>query len=206
VVVYLTITGSGTRATQVASAPTTNTQYTYNNSTGAIVFGLARPDNIIYVYAHPDVPQYLDSPSLGSVTTSTFFDGNYEGGQSVATTEYLKVRVTPGNGVLTNFSDSIGYPYGTLYLSHYYDGGPQVEYLRTYNYSFAGQGIGWKQTTFTDFINNNTNPNYISQASNDGDFGRSVMEFIVVSKKFSFILRNKNRQKYFYFTKNTLLK
>jgi hypothetical protein len=182
VVVFLNISAGGTRATQVASAPSGNTQYTYNNSTGAIVFGAARPDSTIYVYAHPDVPQYTDSPSLGSVSASQLFDGNYDSYVSVATTEYVKIRITPGNNVLTDFSSSIGYPYGQFYLSHYYDGAPEAEYLRTYNYSYAAQGIGWKQVTFSNFVNDNTNVNFISQASNESDFGRSVIEIIVVSK------------------------
>jgi len=182
VVVFSTITGGGTMMTQTAT-PTTNTQYSYNSGTGVITFGAARPDSTIYVYPGPEVKQYLDSPVESTPSATVLFNGDYESGISVAAGKYLKVKLTPGNNDYTTFqSVSITYPYGTFYGSYYYDAAVDNAYLRTYNYSYAGQTIGWKFQTFGNFVNTNTNVSYINSVSNGSDFGRTVMEFIFVAK------------------------
>ena len=182
VVVFSSISGGGTMMTQTAT-PTTNTQYSYNSGTGVITFGAARPDSNIFVYPGPEVKQYLDSPVESTPSATVLFNGDYESGISVAAGKYLKVKLTPGNNDYTTFqSVSITYPYGTFYGSYYYDAAVDNAYLRTYNYSYAGQTIGWKFQTFGNFVNTNTNVYYINSVSNSSDFGRTVMEFIFVAK------------------------
>jgi hypothetical protein len=182
VVVYSNISGGGTIMTQVVSAPSGNTQYSYNNSTGVITFGAARPDSTIYVYPGPEVRQYLDSPVESTPNAATLFNGDYESNIAVAAGKYLKVKVTPGNNDYTTFAGFFTYTYGTFYGSYYYDSAVENAYLRTYNYGFPGQTIGWKFQTFSNFIGTNTDASYINSVYNGGDIYRSVMEFIFVAK------------------------
>lgn len=185
-----TVSGSGTTRT-VSTSPTDiivyvdDTFYTkvttpdtgnnYSYSGGTITFGKTIAG---VVSAYPDhiVPQYLDSPIVSTLGGDNLFQGNYEGGLTVSTGYYMKIRIMPTSDGSGGFP---GYPYGSFYLSHYYTNTSEKSEYRVFNRNYRPHGIGWKVYNFTDYVGTNTGSNYIQTYSDAGNYGRTILEFIV---------------------------
>jgi hypothetical protein len=107
--------------------------------------------------------------TAGSIDVQGLFDGDYEGGIGIPSGEYLKINI--------NFNTRFpGYPYGYVYLSHYYTGYSESAKLRVYC-NYAPHGIGWHEVNFTDFYRSGTS-NLITRARNDF-YDISEMEIII---------------------------
>lgn len=158
--------------TQVTT-PDTGNNYSY--SSGVITFGKTISGT---VHAYPDssVPQYLDSPIVSTLDGTGLFDGSYEGGLNVATGYYMKVHITFDS---TGTASAPTYPYGYYFLSYYYTSTPEKSEVRTFNRNYQLHGIGWKINNFSDFVGTNAGSNYIQSFSDEGNYGRSIIDFII---------------------------
>lgn len=194
-VALYTITGTGTTRTITNSPVPSNivvyevvngndnlknnpTHYSYDSGTGVITFTYT-PSGTIYVYPDYQIQQYLDSPVVDSVSAGTLanlFDGSYESQISVANGYYLKIKITPNTNCHVGFN---GYPYGSYYLSYYYTGTPDKAEYRVYNYSYRPHIPGWKKFDMTDYIGVKTAASYIQTISDENNYGRTIVEFII---------------------------
>ena len=160
------------------STPTTQNQYSYSG--GILTFG-SQVTGTIYIYPKSNLAQYLDSPVVYTYNPpSLIFDGSYESVLDVPSGYYMKIRIM-GDANENSFSSVVGYPYGSLFLSYYYNLTPGSAQLRIYNKTYRPHGIGWKKYDFIDFIGNNSGTGYIQSYYSDGDYGRSIMEFIIIA-------------------------
>ena len=78
--------------------------------------------------------------NLGTVSAANLFDGNYESQFGIAAGEYVVVNIN-FNGIWP------GYPYGYLYVSHYYTDYTESVTGRMYT-NYAPHGVGWHPITF----------------------------------------------------------
>jgi len=157
------------------------TNYSYNNASGLITFTYT-PSGTIYIYPGAEVPQYLDSPIDATLSSeASLFDGSYESNINVANGYYLKIKITPDGTNYGSFDAITGsYKYGSFYVSYYYTGTPTETYYRVYNYSYRPHTPGWKLQTLTDYVGTKTSSNYIATTSDEGNHGRTIIEFIVI--------------------------
>jgi len=151
------------------------THYTYNSGTGALTFTYT-PTGTIYVYPGHEIPEYLDSPVNATYDGVNLFNGSYENNVQAPNGYYLKVRITPNDSGYSIFG---GYPYGKLFLSYYYTGTPDKAEYRVYNYSYRPHTPGWKKYDMLDFTGSKTSANYIQYRSDEGNYGRTILEFII---------------------------
>ncbi|AZA74795.1 hypothetical protein [Chryseobacterium indoltheticum] len=173
VVVY-----SGTTlCTDVSSNPVGALQFTYNATTGTIVFGAVATS--VQVYPEYNTPKDLDSPVVQTLNAALPFNGSYENGVTAGSEHYMKVRITPKATSRTAFNQLIAYPYGSIYLSYYYNLTPDKSELRVYNRNFQSHGVGWKKLNFADYIGNNGLTANVQSATDEGNYGRSIMEVII---------------------------
>ena len=81
--------------------------------------------------------------ALSQGELSNLFDGNYEGNISIAANTYIIVNI--------DFATRMyGYPYGNLYISHYYTSFSASATFSVYS-NYAPHGIGWHDYAVTDF-------------------------------------------------------
>jgi hypothetical protein len=160
------------RYNQVDS-PTTGNDYSYAN--GTLTFGKTITGTV-RVYPNFTVPQYIDSPVASTAGSDQLFDGSYETGLDLASGYYMKVAVRGTEDGTGGFG---GYPYGYYYLSYYNTYTPDKAEARVYNRNYRPHGIGWKKYDFTDYNNTNESGSYIQKCDVGGDYGRTIVEFII---------------------------
>jgi len=187
-----TITGSGTSRTITNTPKPSNivvyendtlkyetTHYTYNSGTGLITFTYT-PSGTLYIYPGHQITQYLDSPVVSTLSSSQPFDGSYETSASTGDeNHYIKVRITTDSSGYRPFINDLSYSYGDIFLSYYHVATCDKAEYRVYNYSFRPHVVGWKKIDFTDFIGTKGSSSYIQSVTDNGNHGRSVMEFII---------------------------
>ena len=105
-------------------------------------------------------------------SAATFFNGNYDEHTEIPAGEYLKVSID-FNGVFP------AYPYGNVFISHYYTARSASAKLRVYS-TFEAHGIGWHEIPFGVYEDSSASQ-YILSAYN-GKYGINKMEVIVWSK------------------------
>lgn len=132
-----------------------------------------------------DADYWVDSPVVTTQNADYIFNGNYETGCSVTDDYYMKVHIQFSNEQGWNPKDTTSaypsYPYGTFYLSYYYTGIPaKNSQMRTYN-KYEAHGVGWKIQEATQFSSNTSG--YIEAFTNEGDYKRTCIEFIIFGKK-----------------------
>ncbi len=149
--------------------------YSYNSTTGVLTLNFT-PSGTIYIYPGHEIPQYLDSPVNYTYTAGNNFDGSYESGNNVPYGYYMKIRITPSQSGYSGFP---GYTYGNIYASYYHTGTPEKTEYRVYNYLYRPHGIGWKKMDFSTFNGSTSSSSYIAKVSDNGNHGRSIMEFII---------------------------
>jgi hypothetical protein len=111
--------------------------------------------------------------TLTQAQLATLFDGNYETSVNIPANTYLIVNVsfsTESGGLYPS------YPYGNLYLSHYYTSYSQSATVDVFC-NYAPQTVGWKTLTFNDFVRSGTS-NLITKANNTY-YALSEMKFKV---------------------------
>jgi hypothetical protein len=138
-------------------------------------------DGVTYPYKDTSITDvnvnpYVDSPSVGDVDVSVLFDGSYESNITIPVDEYLVVDVKFSSDGATEFG---GYPYGSYYISYYYNKIPDSAYLRVYN-TYSPHTVGWKLYQFSDY-NNGGSVNRIQILSDGGDFQRKELQFVIFS-------------------------
>lgn len=121
------------------------------------------------------LPQWEDSPVIATYNGDTLFDNVYEGGISCESDEYLKVTLDFNSDRTAYFN---GYPYGTYLLSYYYTLTPEKAEVRCYN-GYAPHTIGYKTLSFSDYIGTNSSESYIQQCTDNLNFQRREIEFII---------------------------
>lgn len=121
------------------------------------------------------LPQWEDSPVIATYDGAQLFNNNYNGRISCESDEYLKVALDFSADKTAYFD---GYPYGTYYLNYYYTETPDKAEVRCYN-GLPIHTVGYKTGTFTDFINNNSSGAYIQQYTDNGNYQRRNIEFII---------------------------
>lgn len=161
----------------LVTTPTNQYQYTYVG--GVLTFG-STVTGTLYVYPGPSLTQYLDSPVQTSTTTPGCFNGSYEEGFDIPVGYYGKIKVISNDIGTANIPGN--YPYGTLYLSYYYNLTPDSAYVRIYNRNYRPHTIGWHQNVFTDYNGTNAGTAYIQKVMPDSTYGRTIMEFIILSQ------------------------
>lgn len=130
---------------------------------------------------------WVDSPVLSTLTNAGFlFGGSYENGPSCPAGQYMKVHIQ-----FSPFSDSwnpatatrfSGYPYGSYYLSYYYKNTPgKASQLRVYNI-YAAHTIGWHLYSPSVFSGSLSGGNYIECFTDNEDYSRTCVEFIIFGK------------------------
>lgn len=170
----VTVYNGTTVCTYVASAPSGEYQYTYSG--GVITFG-TNPSGTVYVYPGMTITQYLDSPVLSTTNNPVVFDGSYESFYSIASNSYAKIRITFSADATAGCGT---YPYGNYFLSYYYSNTSDSAYVRQYNRNYQGHGVGWHIMKFSDYKNTNASTEYIQYVTPQYDYGRSIIEFIVM--------------------------
>jgi len=119
---------------------------------------------------------FVDSPVVSTLSSVNLFDGSYESNPgSIPSDSYMKVAIQFNSAGSGTFA---GYPYGTYYLSYYYTYTPDSAQLRVYN-TYAPQTTGWKLYNFSDYIGTNANNQYIQSCSDEGDYSRTKVQFII---------------------------
>lgn len=78
------------------------------------------------------------------------WDGDYESFVVVPAGHTMTVSMTFPNELNGQFP---GYPYGTVFISHYYDKFSESQTLRGYS-NYAAHGIGWHEQPFSTHISN----------------------------------------------------
>jgi len=107
--------------------------------------------------------------AISQVSLAYLFDGSYESGVGIPAGQYAIINI--------NFNGNYpGYPYGNLYLSHYYTGYSQSAVLRTYS-NYEPHGIGWHEYAFSDYLRNGTSQ--LILISRNPVYAVSQMEFII---------------------------
>ncbi len=145
-------------------------------------------NGVEYPY-HGDNPvddnYWVDSPNLSSLDAGQAFDGSYESQMRVPDGYYAKIRIQFSNeeGWTPSTAKSVftGYPYGTFYFSFYYFGYPKHIEVRTYN-KFAAHGIGWHKADASPFYTETSHQQEIWQCTNNGDYQRTCIEFIIYGR------------------------
>ena len=127
--------------------------------------------------------QWEDSPVVSDVSSSAgvLFNNCYEDGIDVPSDSYLKVHIDFNADGTAGYP---GYPYGTLYLSYYYVGTPEKALYRTYN-TYEAHTVGYKQAQFNDYIGTNTSSSYIQSLTDNGNYGRRFLEFVIFGRSSS---------------------
>jgi hypothetical protein len=113
---------------------------------------------------------YVGAISQGNL--QCLFDGNYETYLQIPSGSYADIHIAFNGGYFPN------YPYGTIYMSHYYTNFSQSGNVSVYC-NYAPQGIGWHTYQFTDYVRNGSG-NLILQAYN-GAYNISEMWFQIYS-------------------------
>lgn len=121
------------------------------------------------------LPQWEDSPVVSTLDASQLFNNAYEGGVGIPSDSYGKIKLDFNSTGTDYFS---GYPYGTYYLSYYYTSTPERAEVRCYN-GYAPHGTGYKTNSFSDYIGTNTSASYIQQLTDNGNYQRRGIEFII---------------------------
>lgn len=136
-----------------------------------------------------DKEYYEDSPVVSTLSAHNPFDGSYETGVVCPNGHYMKVHIqfAPftnnwNPATATCFS---GYPYGNYYLSFYYVNTPKTTpYVRVYN-QYQAHTKGWKIVNGTDYTGTKGNSGgntYIARITDQGNYQRSCLEFIIEGK------------------------
>jgi len=147
----------------------------YNYQSGVVTL-LFSPSSSISIFPDWDTPKYIDSPVVNSASSYPCFDGSYESRLAVNYGEYLKIRIMNTASGHDKFE---GYPYGDILASYYHTGTPLKTEYRAYNYAYYNHGIGWKDGTFSDYIGNRSSSQYVAKHRDSGNYGRTIMEFII---------------------------
>lgn len=121
------------------------------------------------------LPQWEDSPVIATYDGSQLFNNNYDDRISCESDEYLKVALDFSADKTAYFN---GYPYGTYYLSYYFNSTPDKAEVRCYN-GFSAHTVGYKTGTFSDFINTNNSSSYVQQYTDNSNYKRRNIEFII---------------------------
>ena len=147
--------------------------------------------------AKTDADYWVDGPSagatldFGSSGIDELFNNTYEGGKRIPLNSYMKVHIrfsneegwTPSTGTAVN-SVYGSYPYGTFYISYYYQNRPSAtkrSQYRCYN-NGSTHGYGWKKLDFSLFRQNSDGKtNTIESCTDGGNNARTCMEFIIFS-------------------------
>jgi len=111
--------------------------------------------------------------SLGALSVSelaTLFNGEYEGNLNIPANQHVVVNITFNGGAFP------GYPYGNIYISHYYTGYSASAKLRVYT-TFEPHTVGWHEYIFTDFYRSGAD-NLIIIARNP-IYQITQMEFVI---------------------------
>lgn len=150
-----------------------------------------RSDNgITYPYidetkAVTDDNYFVDGPITATLTSSahTIFNGSYEDGLTLENTgaTYLKIRIMFGSNTSPSGTSTYwtGYPYGTWYLSFYYNNTPNiVSQARVYN-KYAAHTVGWHVYNASWWSGSASGTNVIHSITDEGDYQRSCVEFII---------------------------
>lgn len=129
-----------------------------------------------------DDDYFVDSPIVSTYSyPERIFDGSYESGITCSSSQYIKVRIMFGANTSPSASTSYfsGYPYGVYYLSYYYTYTPKSVQCRVYN-KYAAHTVGWHLYTAADYIGDNAHANYIQCITDNNDYQRSCVEFIIM--------------------------
>ena len=136
-----------------------------------------------------DDDYYVDGPVVQTMTSSAhqLFDGSYESKIAVGAGYYLKIRIMFGSNTSPSGSTSYwsGYPYGTWYLSYYYNNTPeQQSQIRVYN-KYAAHTVGWHLYTTSNYVGSLNGTDYIQQYTDSGDYQRTCVDFIIFGNETS---------------------
>ena len=72
-----------------------------------------------------------------------------------------------------------GYPYGTYYISYYYNNTPeQQSQVRVYN-KYSAHTVGWHLYNTSTYVGTFSTANYIQYLTDNNDYQRSCVEFII---------------------------
>ena len=107
--------------------------------------------------------------TLTEEQVSNLFDGNYDSYVVIPLGKYLVINITFNGGYMQ------GYPYGYVYLSHYYVNISKSAKLRVYC-NYEPHGIGWHET---DFGNYTSTSNGLILRARQNYYNISQMEIIV---------------------------
>jgi hypothetical protein len=110
--------------------------------------------------------------AISANSLACLFNGNYEDSLSVPMGKYAVINITFNGGNYPN------YPYGYLYMSHYYNNFSQSAKLRVYC-NYAPHGIGWHETTFGDYVNNGSTA--LIRCARQDYYAISQMEFVITA-------------------------
>lgn len=130
-----------------------------------------------------DPDYWVDSPVINTLTNAAnIFNGSYESKCSCPAGQYMKIHIQ-----FSPFSDSWnpataprmpGYPYGSYYLSYYYQNTPgRASQLRVYNI-YAAHTVGWHLYSPTVFSGSLAG-SYIECFTDNNDYSRTCVEFII---------------------------
>lgn len=131
----------------------------------------------------------VDGPVVSTLTSSAhnLFDGSYETNLSCSAGQYLRVRIMFGSNTSPSASTSYftGYPYGTYYISFYYNNTPeQQSVVRVYN-KYAAHTKGWHIYNTSTFAGSLSGTNYIQYLTDSNDYQRSCVDFIIFGNETS---------------------
>lgn len=146
-------------------------RHLYINSINNALFSASKRWNVTAtIYnSSDDSVNYVLSP--GQILS--FFDGNYESYYAMPANTYLVLTI--------DFAGQFpNYPYGSLYLSHYYTSYSTSASMRVYC-NYEPQGIGWKTLNFSTLLDNN-GVALITYTRNTY-YAISIMEFTIRNDK-----------------------
>lgn len=109
--------------------------------------------------------------TVSDADKSYLFDGNYEKYALIPAGKYMKVNIT-FNPYFSTF------PYGDVYISHYYTSHSQSITGRVYC-NYEPHGIGWHELDFSDFISSGT---YLIKKAHNEFHQISEMEFTITAR------------------------
>ena len=130
-----------------------------------------------------DDDYYVDGPIISTLTTwaHRLFSGDYETYLGCGADEYIKIRIMFGSNTSPSATTSYfsGYPYGNFYISYYSNRTPNIaSQCRIYN-KYSAQGVGWKLLTATAFTGTLNASSFIERVSDESDYRRTCVEFII---------------------------
>ena len=133
-----------------------------------------------------DDDYFVDSPVVSTLSNVYIFDGNYETNCSCPANHYMKIHIQfapfTDNWTASGGATWSGYPYGSYFLSYYNTNTPaQASQVRVYN-KYAQHTIGWHLYTMTAYAGTLGSSGYIERLSDESDYLRSCVEFIVYGK------------------------